>query len=323
MLAQESVDGDGKSTQNWIRPTGMNEKSSALPSQMETKRPLSQRAGFNWRLLAYYLGVPLVFALYAGLNNWEMLKVGGFQASLVFYLAHALLPWLLTCAITSLLMKALARWKPPWALLLILGHTVSSLIVLPYSSWLASVYETRWPELHIAGPSGGVLVESLWMYVRAGVIWFGVNFVFDRFLGLPLYRYKIPRGYDEASGNVRGNETGWGAHVPGFIDRLPAALKPAELLAIKAEQHYIRVYSPAKEYMILYRFSDAVRELDDTLGSQVHRSYWVNTNAIQSVHAKAKDFHVRIGDATDIPVSTPYQGMIRELARTARLPLRG
>jgi hypothetical protein len=36
----------------------------------------------------------------------------------------------------------------------------------------------------------------------------------------------------------------------------------SRFLAIKAEQHYIRVYSPDKEYMILYRFSDAVRELD-------------------------------------------------------------
>jgi hypothetical protein len=41
------------------------------------------------------------------------------------------------------------------------------------------------------------------------------------------------------------------------------------------------------------------------------------------MHAKAKDFHIRIINGTDIPVSTPYQGMIRELARSARIPLRG
>ena len=75
--------------------------------------------------------------------------------------------------------------------------------------------------------------------------------------------------------------------------------------------------------MILYRFSDAVRELDDMLGQQVHRSYWVNTSAIESVHAKAKDFQIRISSGADIPVSTPYQGMIRELARSARIALRG
>jgi DNA-binding LytR/AlgR family response regulator len=75
--------------------------------------------------------------------------------------------------------------------------------------------------------------------------------------------------------------------------------------------------------MILYRFSDAVRELDESLGQQVHRSYWVNTGAIESMHAKAKDFQIRMSNSTDIPVSTPYQGMIRELARSARIPLRG
>jgi hypothetical protein len=49
----------------------------------------------------------------------------------------------------------------------------------------------------------------------------------------------------------------------------------------------------------------------------------VNTGAIESMHAKAKDFQIRISNGTDIPVSTPYQGMIRELARSARIPLRG
>jgi hypothetical protein len=303
----------------------MTEKSSAILASGAGNPPVQPRSDLNWRRLAYYVGVPLVFAIYASLNNWEMLNIGGVQASLLFYLAHSLLPWLTTCSITTVLMRVLARWKPPWALLLILGHTLACLIVVPYSSWLATIYEARWPELHITGASGVVLTDTLWMYLRAGIIWFGVNFIFDRFLGLPLYRYEIPRGYGSQEKPTSGNsrQVGWGKHTPGFIERLPAALDPEEVLAIKAEQHYIRVFSPDKEYMVLYRFSDAIRELDESLGSQVHRSYWVNRTAIQSVHARAKDFHVRIGAATDIPVSTPYQGMIRELARSARLPLRG
>jgi len=70
---------------------------------------------------------------------------------------------------------------------------------------------------------------------------------------------------------------------------------------------------------VLYRFSDAINEISPQLGQRVHRSYWVNTNAITSVHAKAKDFFILMSNEEQIPVSGPYQGMIRELARTAGL----
>jgi DNA-binding LytR/AlgR family response regulator len=95
-----------------------------------------------------------------------------------------------------------------------------------------------------------------------------------------------------------------------------------DVLIIKAEQHYIKVVTPDRNYMVLYRFSDAINEIDPTLGQQVHRSYWVNTNAITSVRAKAKDFFVVMQNEEQVPVSGPYQGMVRELARSTGLPLK-
>jgi len=283
-------------------------------------------AHFSWRHVAYYLGFPLAIAFYAGLNNWQIQHIAGFSASIVFYLAHSLLPWWTTCAATTISMKALARWKPPWLVLLLLGHTLGCLLILPYSNWLTGIYETRWPELEITGDITPILSAEFWVYwLRAGVIWLAVNFIFDRYGGLPLYRYTVPRGFDTvARGSSDASESAaWGDRIPGFIKRLPAALGPNEVLAIKAEQHYIRVFSPDKEYMVLYRFSDAVRALDESLGQQVHRSYWVNTEAIDTVCTRAKDFHIRLVTGAEIPVSTPYQGMIRELVRTTPLTVRG
>lgn len=294
------------------------------PANARWRRP-ARRLG--WRSFAYYVGVPLVVAIYAGVNNWEMQHIAGFGAGLLFYAAHSLLPWWITCTSTTVCKKTLATWKPPWLALLILGHTVGCLIVLPYSNWLTGMYAERWPQLALGNEVGAVFSAAFWKYwLQAGVVWVGVNYIFDHFIGLPLYRYVIPRGYEQgksinAEDDLAAN--GWGNRQPGFIARLPAALLPDEVLAIKAEQHYIRVYSPDKEYMVLYRFRDALRELDESLGQQVHRSFWVNSGAIESVHAKAKDFTVRTRSGVDIPVSTPYQGMVRELARSNRLTVRG
>jgi hypothetical protein len=306
----------------------MTDQPTLLPGFPGSARPGTRRVWLSWRHLAYFLGVPLTIAVYAGLNNWEMQNIAGFRASIVFYLAHSVLPWCITCLVTTLLMKLLERWKPPWLLLLLLGHTLGCFIVLPYSNWLTALYAERWPELAMAVHFSPDDVGGFGLYwLRAGLIWIGVNYLFDQFLGLPLYRYAVPRGYDSAApGSLASTSAGadeWLGRAPGFIERLPARLGPSEVLAIKAEQHYIRVYSPQKEYMVLYRFSDAIRELDESLGHQVHRSYWVNTGAIDHVHAKAKDFHVRIKSGAEIPVSTPYQGMVRELTRSARLATRG
>lgn len=304
----------------------MTDKSSTLIAGVAPENASGLFKHVSWRHLAYYVGAPLVVAVYAGLNNREMLHVIGFPASMLFYLAHALLPWWITCASTTFLKIALTRWKPPWLILLLLGHIAGCFLILPYSNWLTGAYEARWPALEMGGEFAPGFSNEFWMYLlRAGVIWLGINYVFDRFVGLPLYRYDIPRGYDSAGNRpaATGTPDSWGGRPPGFVERLPVTLEANEVLAIKAEQHYIRVFSPAKEYMILYRFSDAIRELDETLGLQVHRSYWVNTGAIESMQAKAKDFQIRLSCGANIPVSTPYQGMIRELARTARIPLRG
>lgn len=279
----------------------------------------------SWRHLAYFVGVPLIVAVYAGMNNWEMQHVAGYPASIVFYLAHSLLPWWMTCVSTTAVMKTLHNWKPPWVLILLLGHTIGCLLVLPYSNWLTGLYISRWPELGLSGSIGDVFSLAFWQYwFRAGVIWLGINYVFDGFIGLPLYRYVIPRGFEKGKSLQESNadDSGWGDRPPGFIKRLPVALEPHEVLAIKAEQHYIKVYSPTKEYMVLYRFSDAVRALSESRGQQVHRSYWVNIDAIESISTRVKDFHIRIKTGVDIPVSTPYQGMVRELARTNQIATR-
>ena len=320
----------------------MNRSDTLIAASEPEQARQTRRNGWLWRRLAYYLGVPLSVAIYAGLNNWQMQEIAGFPATILFYLAHSLLPWWLTCSSTHLWMKVLARWKPAWLVLLLLGHVTGCLLVLPYSNWLTSVFEQVWPELNIGPEFSPMLSGAFWAYLlRAGIIWIAVNVAFERFIGLPLYRYEIPRGYDapaseavaasaakpaiadespiDAPAGTNNQET----HLPAFLSRLPARLQPEEILAIKAEQHYIRVYTPKREYMVLYRFSDAVHELDSSNGTQVHRSYWVNVASIESVCTRAKDFHLSLAGGAKIPVSIPYQGMVRELARSQRWPVRG
>ena len=65
-----------------------------------------------------------------------------------------------------------------------------------------------------------------------------------------------------------------------FRERLPFKFRHAEIHALEAEDHYLRVHTAAGDTLILMRLYDAIRELDGIEGSQTHRSWWVARAAV-------------------------------------------
>ncbi|WP_292050516.1 LytTR family DNA-binding domain-containing protein, partial [Brevundimonas sp. UBA5866] len=56
-----------------------------------------------------------------------------------------------------------------------------------------------------------------------------------------------------------------------FLQRLPAKLRGAELWAVQAEDHYLRLHTERGSDLILMRLSDAIDELDGLEGARTHR----------------------------------------------------
>jgi DNA-binding LytR/AlgR family response regulator len=99
---------------------------------------------------------------------------------------------------------------------------------------------------------------------------------------------------------------------PKFLERLPLRLRGAEVWAVEAEDHYLRLHTSKGQDLILMRLADAVAELDGIEGAQVHRSWWVARDAI--VDAKRGDGRatLTLKDGAEVPVSRTYAGEIRE-----------
>lgn len=278
-------------------------------------------------MAAFYVGVPLVVAVYGALNNWQLIDIAGYAPALAFYAAHAFPPWWTTCVLTSLAMLTLAPWKPNPYILMLIGSLAAAVLTLPYINWLTAAWQSRWPVEQLDRQIAPLFSVEFWRFTAsATVVWLAANFVFDRFLGLPRYRYVIPRGYDfhdptpadtvdKVSESARGSRD-----KPGFMQRMPVDLGLDDILAIKAEQHYIRVFTANRDYMLLHRFSDAVHELGTDIGMQVHRSYWVNRKAIARIKPRTKKFQVELVTGERVPVSTPYHAMVRAFARANSLP---
>jgi LytTr DNA-binding domain len=90
-----------------------------------------------------------------------------------------------------------------------------------------------------------------------------------------------------------------------FLQRIPIALGQ-ELCCLKAEDHYLRVYTSEGNDLILYRLSDAATELGDQAGAQVHRSYWVAKDAVNRVSGSGQNTILHLKNSLEVPVSRTY-----------------
>jgi hypothetical protein len=95
-----------------------------------------------------------------------------------------------------------------------------------------------------------------------------------------------------------------------FLVRLPAKLKGAELYAVEAEDHYLRLHTSLGQDLILMRLADAVAELEGLEGAQTHRSWWVARGAVTAAERADGRATLTLKDGAEVPVS---RGFAREL----------
>lgn len=102
------------------------------------------------------------------------------------------------------------------------------------------------------------------------------------------------------------------ADPPKFLERLPLKLRGAEVWAVEAEDHYLRLHTSKGQDLILMRLADAVAELDGIEGLQVHRSWWVARDAITDAKRGDGRATLTLKDGAEVPVSRTYAGLLRE-----------
>ncbi|MDB5457176.1 MAG: response regulator receiver protein [Caulobacter sp.] len=103
-----------------------------------------------------------------------------------------------------------------------------------------------------------------------------------------------------------------GAAPARFLDRLPPKLRGAELYAVEAEDHYLRLRTSKGQDLILLRLADAVAELEGLEGAQTHRSWWVAKAAVRDAKRGDGRAILTLADGAQAPVSRAYAKALRE-----------
>ncbi len=96
-----------------------------------------------------------------------------------------------------------------------------------------------------------------------------------------------------------------------FLDRLPPHLR-RDLIALEAQDHYLKIHSGSGSTLILSRLSDAIAQLRGVEGLHVHRSWWVADAAVVSVRRQGGALTLKLRNGIEAPVSRTYLQAVRD-----------
>ena len=96
-----------------------------------------------------------------------------------------------------------------------------------------------------------------------------------------------------------------------LLARLSARSR-AELLHLRMQDHYVEVHTAAGSELLLLRFRDALREVENVNGLQVHRSHWVARDAVAGVERRGGGRVIlRLVNGSRVPVSRSFAPVLK------------
>ena len=96
-----------------------------------------------------------------------------------------------------------------------------------------------------------------------------------------------------------------------FLDRIPDRLG-RNLLHLRMQDHYVEVHTDEGSDLLLLRFRDALREVEEIDGAQVHRSHWVARAALDRVERRNGRIVLRLVNGNRVPVSRSFAPALRD-----------
>ena len=195
-----------------------------------------------------------------------------------FWLIHIFTPLALAQFTQSGLMRVLPRPSHVWGITGLAG-ILAGLLFMPVSIALDRAFFGA-----NTSPDNDGIWGELWGVVPpVALVWLGLNAA--RFLRLPERSTPVP-AVDQ---------------LP-FMNRLPNP-EQGDLIAVSAELHYLRVYTHNGDGLILYSFGQAMADLAQTDGLQIHRSHWVATGAVTKTLGKRRKLSVALTNGLVRPVA--------------------
>lgn len=255
-------------------------------------------------LLIAFVCIILVIALWR-LQPAAAEGIGGARG-LVFWALHVafLLPLLYAALALVLWVPFRVRLFP--VLSLALSGVVGSLAFTPIAMIIDSLFAAR----NDVADQGPLILragaEFLNFVLPVSLIWILIN-------TRQLSRLSVPRLNAVAEPDVPALSP----DEAEFWSQVPSALGH-DLVALSAEQHYVRVFTTKGDTLILFAFRRAVAAVERFDGVQIHRSHWVRLAQVVEVAGTSRDLRCRLSNGQVLPVSRGNVAPLRERIESRR-----
>lgn len=270
-------------------------------------------------LLIYVIVPLLLLALPLALFRVTVGPGASLVLSLYFWSATVMVGWLAGALGSAILYRLGAPLRPPLWVITLFGPLLIGLALREPIVEILSLTNSLHAGASFRGPPtpmsfSWAFFEKFLLNLAPGTItWMATNYVFDRILDIPRYRYPaaVPdAGAEDAGAGNHAGEPQLGdpvppARLPPLLGRLPRAER-GELVALKSDDHYVRVYTDVGEALTLARLSDAIEMAKPTRGMQVHRSSWVADRAVRGFRRTGHTGILYLSNGLEVPVSRSY-----------------
>ena len=290
------------------------------------KRPGSLHREPYWvDHLLFFVGIPVCLAMMFSLVGIRLTNGMPYLDALAYMCLHMFIAWWSVSLGATLIKFIFRSWRPPVLAICLIGLAVALIPAAFAFQAIGRFYAEMYPvfaanRADLAQPAWNL--DYLLHFIRysipvlplflAGV--YGYRFV----TGVNWFGYDLHDIDASKAGHAReasiaeqsAPEAIATRHATaGLIEgtRLPAS---ARLIAIKAEQHYIQIWSDQGNDLVRYRFRDLADTLRGYRGTQVHRSWWVNLDEVKSFRQAGRKTELFINPKLIVPVSLSYKNAV-------------
>ncbi len=228
----------------------------------------------------------------------------GLAANYVYWFCRVMIEASLFIAALSAVERYLAHLLPQWGSI---GLAIAASLIPFALAITAFDLILGLPELGINdGSTGGGSTAAAFAYE---LIYLLDNHVA---LSLLLVLPRILAAYSEQK-EILAMSDPVGEKIDKSLDPFLQSLEPpllGELQSVEAQEHYVQLISSEESRMVLYRFSDVVRQLSGSGGIRVHRSHWVAHAAVKGVLIQGQTMKLELHDGRRIPVSRTFRNAV-------------
>lgn len=280
--------------------------------------------------IGFYFVLPLIVGMILGGNQAGLAGYLPWSWSVAYWIGMSFGVWLIFHATTLMTAHLLRPWTGALLLILVVGALVGSIPARAAIYWYSPFFEPYLMYGRTVRPmppldlSPAFIGRHLQLWSPIFVLWVAANWFADRFLGLPRYRLHSATiaGPSTVEAPTVGATTAPDTPIAApssfangggvILSRLPPSLG-RNVLALKAEDHYVRVFTDRGDTLILCRINDAIAELEALAidGLRVHRSWWVALKAVRRVESHGRGLLMTLSNDVQAPVSQTYKEFVR------------